>query len=506
MPKVYLKYDNTFKEVVNVGKKENGEWTSSPVSNIYVKQNGVWTTGVTGTTSITSLMFGRQHTLTIGGASTIVAETCQYVAIYDNRLEVTPTWSIISGGTYATIAIDGTVTINSNANNSPVTIQAEYNGLTATKDVVLTYLSGSTSETTTETVVDIETGEVTTTTTTTTENQDGSSQVSTECVYYNENGEIEGSTTNETTKNTDGSSTSTTINYDENGDPIDKTNEKVDTSGNVDTQQIEYDENGEEVVTGYDIDTSDNPDGVKKINGEEVNTEFYAFDTTHAFELMLHFYYDPAKQKVQQATILNAKKTEGDSNWYGFDLRRKTTSANIEYGAQFSTGKNNRANITMNSNHIFKIKVTYDPTVESGNTFVMYDMINNKNIFTGNGIFEDDETLKYIKITIGCSLDANGNPERRAVMDVYDFYVKRIEKIAAPVITCSENQISITSTTAGATIYYRLRENGPYSVYTSPITINTDTVVQAYVELNGDKSNIVTETCLYDNGITTPAS
>lgn len=506
MPKVYLKYDDTFKEVTSVGKKNNGEWTNSPVSNIYVKQNGVWTTGVTGTTSITSLTFGRQHTLTIGGASTIVAETCQYVAIYDNIGGVPATWSIINGGTYATIASDGTVTIDSSADNSAVKIQAECGGLTTTKDVVLTYLSGSTSETTTETVVDVDTGEVTTTTTTTTENQDGSSQVSTETVYYNEDGEIEGSTTSETIENADGSSSSTTINYDENGDPIDKTNEKVDTSGNVDTQQIEYDENGEEVVTGYDIDTSGNPDGVKEINGEEVNTEFYAFDTTHAFELMIHFYYDPAKQKVQQATVLNAKKTAGTSLWYGFDLRRYNSTNSLQYGVQFSSGPNNRANITMNSNNIFKIKVNYDPTVESGNTFVMYDMINNKNIVTGAGKFEDDDSLKYIKITIGCSLAENGDPERRAVMDVYDFYVKRIEKISAPVIACSENQISITSATAGATIYYRLRESGPYSVYTTPITINTDTVVQAYVELDGDKSNTVTETCLYDNGIATPAS
>ena len=37
-----------------------------------------------------------------------------------------------------------------------------------------------------------------------------------------------------------------------------------------------------------------------------------------------------------------------------------------------------------------------------------------------------------------------------------------------------------------------------------PIAITADTVVQAYAELNGERSNTVIQNCLYDNGIATP--
>lgn len=368
-------------------------------------------------------------TLAIQGASTVSAESCSYKAIGSNVSDVTTaaTWSITDGSQYATIgAHDGQVTILTGANESSVTIQAVYDTLTATTTVTLTYVSGSTSETTTDIVVD-ESGNTTTVVTTVTENEDGSSSEIVESVITDENGDVIGSTQGTKETNADGSYTGSTVNYDANGDPVDGVNVSGETNGNVSTQDVEYDETGGTVVTGYDIDTSDNPEGVKEINGEEVNTEFYAFDTTHAFELMIHFYYDPAVQTVQQATALNAKKTEGSAPWHGFDIRRETTTAFLQYGVQFSSGNQTRARITMNADHIFKIKVNYDPTAANGNTFVMYDMINNKNIYTSaTGKFADTDALKYIKITIGCSLDGNAQPERRAIMDVYDFYVKRV--------------------------------------------------------------------------------
>lgn len=518
MPKVYLKYNGTFNEVTSVGKKYNGEWTNSPVSNIYVKQNGVWTTGVTGTTLMTSLKFdgaiGTTHTLTIGGASTVAAERCQYVAIYDNRLEVRPTWSIISGGTYATIANDGTVTIDSSADNSAVRIQAEYGGLTRTKDVVLTYVSGSTSETTTETVVDIETGEITTTTTTTTKNQDGSSQVSTETVYYDENGDVMGSSTNETTNNTDGSSSSTTINYDENGDPTDKTNENTDTSGNVNTQNIEYDENGNEVVTGYDIDTSGNPQGSKNYSGDGVNTEFYALDVTQGFIMDIHFTIDfnqqPPGQNDGHHNIINSKRATPEP-WYGFQVRHSQTNKYIQLGTQFATGSNANTTITTtNANkyngssniYEYNLHIVYDPTATT-NKFTCDELIGGYN-YTANNTFPDIEDLKYIKTTVGCALDENGDPFRFSNINVFSFSIEKLKKVATPEISCDGQEVTITCETVGATIYYRLNNTGSYRAYTTPISINADTVVQAYGELNGDRSNTATETCLYDNGIATP--
>lgn len=364
-------------------------------------------------------------TLVIEGASSISAETCGYNALFNN-IDVTTssTWSIISGSQYATInSSNGTITVLNTASDSTVVIQATCIGISETKEISLTYVSGAESETTTEVTTD-ESGNTTTVVTVITTNKDGSSIEESNSVVVDSDGNVIGTSESNKETNSDGSYVGTTTNYDADGNAVDGSNVTGDTAGNVDTQTVEYDETGGTVVTGYDIDTSGNPDGVKEINGEEVNTKFYAFDTTHAFELMIHFYYDPAKQTARQATILNAKKTAGSAPWHGFDLRR--SNSNIEYGVQFSTGNQTRNNITMNANHIFKVKVNYDPTAANGNTFVMYDMINNKNIYTSaTGIFADTDALKYIKITIGCSLNGNAQPERRAIMDVYDFYVKR---------------------------------------------------------------------------------
>ena len=75
-----------------------------------------------------------------------------------------------------------------------------------------------------------------------------------------------------TTSNSDGSSQSTTTNYNAEGDPTDTTNEDVDVDGNASTQSIEYNDSGDPVVTGYTIDTSDNPDGSKEFDADGVNT------------------------------------------------------------------------------------------------------------------------------------------------------------------------------------------------------------------------------------------
>ena len=77
-----------------------------------------------------------------------------------------------------------------------------------------------------------------------------------------------------------------------NGDPTSKINENVDVDGNASTQNIGYDENGEEVVTGYSIDTSGNEDGVKELDQDAINTEFYGFNSVDGFIMNLHFTID----------------------------------------------------------------------------------------------------------------------------------------------------------------------------------------------------------------------
>ena len=517
MAKVYFKNEGSFVEATNIGKKENGQWTLSPVSQIYVKQSGSWATGVTAT-AITSCSFKgilATNTLLIGGAQSVSAESCQYVAIYNgNAVSSGATWSITSGGTYASIASNGTVTINSNANNSSVTIQVAYGELTTTKEVVLTYLSGSTSETETETIVNQQTGETITTTTTTTENQDGSSTEYTESVIVDNNGEVVGTTETTTETNSDGSYTGTTINYDANGEPLDATNVSGDVDGNVSTQEVEYDENGNSVVTGYTIDTSSSEDGEKNFNNNGVNTEYYALDVTQGFIMDIRFTIDftqqPAGQNDNHHNIINSKRAMPEP-WYGFQIRQTSTNKTVTLGTQFSTGSNTNTTVTTtNANkyngssnvYEYNFHIVYDPTAASDN-FVCNELIGGFNYKQSN-VFPDIEELKYIKTTIGCALDENGDPFRFSNINVFNFSLQKLRNVATPAISCDGMNVTLTCTTQGATIYYRLNQIGSYVAYSTPIAINADTVVQAYAELSGDRSNIATETCIYDNGMDVP--
>ena len=445
---------------------------------------------------------------------------------------VTPTWSIIEGSSHATIASDGTITIISDGS---VTISATYNGYTTTKTVTADYQADATSSTTvnedgsvttetTTTTTDTETGATITTTSSNTIYEDGSSSSTETETTQNQDGSStsisettnsDGTSSRKTSEtNSDGSSSSTLTNYDENGDPTDKTNENTDTSGNVNTQNIEFDENGNEVVTGYDIDTSGNPQGSKNYNNDGVNTEFYALDVTQGFVMDIHFTIDftqqPPGQNDNHHNIINSKRATPEP-WYGFQIRHSSTNKNIQLGTQFSSGSNlNQTISTTNANkyngssnvYEYNIHIVYDPTATT-NKFSCDELIGGYN-YTANNTFPDIADLKYIKTTVGCALDANGDPFRFSNINVFSFSIEKLKKVATPEISCDGREVTITCETAGATIYYRLNNSGSYRAYTTPISINADTVVQAYGELNGDRSNMATETCYYDNGIATP--
>ena len=392
--------------------------------------------------------------------------------------------------------------------------------------------TGTTTETTTNTSApDPETGAVTTeettmttnadgtsseTSSTTVENQDGSSQTQSETTHYDENGDTTGSTTNETTTNSDGSSSSSTTNYDNEGNPTDQVNQTQDTSGNTSTQTVEYNDNGDPVVTGYDIDTSGNEDGNMNFDGTGgINTDYYAFDMTHGFEMVLHFTIDFTQQPPNQSDghhNIMAMKRQDSTPWYGFQIRQSQTNKYIQLGTQFQTGSNTNVTIsTTNGNkyngsaniYEYNIKIVYDPTLSS-NQFVCDELIGGDHkAYTG--VFPDIDALKYIKVTIGCALDGNGDPYRFCNMDVFEFYIKKLHNIDDPVITCTDGQtITVTCETQGASIYYRLNNTGDYVLYTGPISIHEDTTIQAYSQLEAEKSNIITRSYTYDNGIEEP--
>ena len=491
MAKIYLKNNDEYKEITKAGKKSDGIWVKGDIISIFQKHSGEWTTAITNNIS-TQYVFGGYIptapegvvSLSIEGASKVNSTSSEYVLLANGVETQTDTWAIISGGTYATISSAGTLTVNSNANNSPIVIRATLDDLTATKEVYVTYDSVASSQTTTNTSVD-EDGNTTTTVTTVTDNGDGT-------------------TTSE----------STTITYSIEGEPVERINEKTDKEGVVSTQNIEYNENGEEVVTGYEIDTSGNPQGIKNYNSDGVNTEFYALDVTEGFVMDIHFTIDFTQQPPNQNdglhNIINSKRATPEP-WYGFQIRHSSTNKAITLGTQFSTGSNTNTNVsTTNANkyngssniYEYNFHIVYDPTAASDN-FVCNELIGGFN-YSQNKIFPDIDDLKYIKTTIGCALDGNGNPFRFSNINVFNFSIEKLKNVATPEISCDGQEVTITCGTVGATIYYKLNNTGSYVVYTEPISISADTVVQAYAELNGDRSNTATETCLYDNGIATP--
>lgn len=373
------------------------------------------------------------------GPTIVDAETGKYTATL-NGADVTNScqWSITTGSQYASINGSGLMTVNSQADSSTVVVSCVYGRFTKTMETIVTYVSGATSDTV---VIDNEDGTTTTATTTVLENPDGSTQTTVTAATFDEFGDLIGTQNSETIVNSDGSSSSTTTYYDAEGDPTSTENNTVDTKGNSSTQEIGYDEDGDPVVTGYDIDTSNNPDGYKEFNANGVNTDYYAFDLTHGFILDFNFTIDYAKQPAGQNenhhNILTMKRTN-PSPWYGFQLRQTSTTKNIILGTQFSTGGNVNTNLsgaTTTGDVEFNLRITYNPTA-STDVFVCRDMINDTVVYSNNnGKFPDIEALKYLRVTIGCALDPNGNPYRYSNINVKNFSIKRVNNIEEPSIT-----------------------------------------------------------------------
>ena len=474
MSVLYIKKDSVYTEIINIYKKVENTWSAITQESLfdYLGDKVMFYGG-----EITDAIFE------IAAPYIVSTETCQCLALL-NREVVTNgvQWSIESGSTYATIDSTGLLTVLSGANMSNIVLKATYQAFTATQTVEVSYKSGSTSETTSETTTD-ESGNTVTTTTTITTNEDGTS-----------------------------ASTSTIITYNESGTPIERINEEVDTEGNIDKQGIEYDEQGNEVVTAYTIDTSNNPDGEKEYNANGVNTEYYAFDLTNGFIIDFDFTFNyndqPLNQDENHHNILTMKRAT-PSPWYGFQIRQTSNTKNVILGTQFATGSNTNTSlsgigvtIAPNTDE-FNLRIIYNPTASTKN-FVCIDMNTGREVFTSNNTFPDIEELKYLKVTIGYAMDANGDPYRYSNINVKNFLIQKLPtEVIPPVVDCDGESIVLTCETIGSDIYYRLNETGSYVKYTEAISISADTVVEAYARLSDKTSTPIKETCIY-TGIEPP--
>ena len=102
-----------------------------------------------------------------------------------------------------------------------------------------------------------------------------------------------------------------------------------------------------------------------------------------------------------------------------------------------------------------------------------------------------------VSLYIGYAVTTADTPYRYSNITVSNFELKKLKYVANPTITYDNNEVTVSCSTEGASIYYRLNLSGDYSAYTTPITITADTVVQAYATYSGDTSDIVSENCIY---------
>ena len=68
-----------------------------------------------------------------------------------------------------------------------------------------------------------------------------------------------------------------------------------------------------------------------------------------------------------------------------------------------------------------------------------------------------------------------------------------------PTISCNGLEITLSSTTTGADIYYQLDHSGSYVQYTTAITMTGDTFIECYAEKDGLSSTTTSQTCEFDD-------
>ena len=310
---------------------------------------------------------------------------------------------------------------------------------------------GSVTTTTTTTEVDPETGATTVTSNSHTTQEDGYVSTTNSETTTNTDGSYtsNSSTTNQdgssstvnSVGNADGSSETHGMNYDSNGDPTDGYNNEIDTSGNSSTQDVEY-INGDPVVTGYNIDTSSNPDGEKEITGTGVDTEFLPFNGSGGAGFTLHIAFHTVKTEQPNPPLVVDTEDTGANYlfnimtakspfqpWRGFHIRwalKKTdyTSGNIEFGyTAAGASSTTRSNITQQSNGNYDITVIYDPNKTTINKKLR--VIDNRRSVT---MVDKDITFETndLDFLLGYALSQAGTGYRYSNVQILDFSITKL--------------------------------------------------------------------------------
>ena len=153
----------------------------------------------------------------------------------------------------------------------------------------------------------------------------------------------------------------------------------------------------------------------------------------------------------------------------------------------------------------FHIQVTYNPQEVVGNTFTCVELLSNTTVKTSKSTFPDLPELRYLTVCLGYGLNTSGQPYRYSNIDVIDFSIEKLPRyLALPTMSFSENVITMSCATRGANIYYKTNSDTEYSLYTEPIEIEEDVIIQAYSSLTTHMSEVVVESFQWDDGIEEP--
>ena len=198
---------------------------------------------VNGRSATRTLTVSYDNQLDIEGSDHMSGTSGNVIARY-NQAVVSPTWSITSGSSNATIDSSGAITI---LNTGDIVVQAVYNGYTATKSIQLEYVANTSSQT----IVDGD-GSVTTITEVVVENQDGSTTTTQTATTTNADGSFS-STESQTIAGQDGASTTTSTTTNQDGSYSQSTSSTTapaqDGSTSTTSNTTYYDENGSSTGT-----------------------------------------------------------------------------------------------------------------------------------------------------------------------------------------------------------------------------------------------------------------
>ena len=442
-----------------------------------------------GMTATKTIVVSYDNQFVIECSDTMTGTSGNAIARYNSEV-VTPTWSITSGSSYASVDASGVITIIA---SGQITLQATYSASTATKDIDVVYESNTSTTTevnedgsvttTTTTVIENPDGSTTETQTQQTQNDDGSSSSTTSetttnedgssstsqttqnsdgtqstsqstttapdetgttttqsnTVYYDENGDTTGSTDVSSTHNSDGSSATQATNYDENGDPTTGYNNTIDTQGNSNTQEVEYDDEGNTTVTSYTVDTSNNPLGYEDVTGEGISTEYKPFDGSGGFVIHFRFYSKKSEQpwppivqdpedKSYHYNMIIAKSPW--TPWYGFHLRwtgdPRSSSDKNLHFGCTFEGDSRTSDVTRAEN----ADGLYDLTITydpNGDESGYYFKVRDN---IKNNWWRRDRKLfrdmENLSVNIGFGISQAGTPYRYSNILVYDFSVHNL--------------------------------------------------------------------------------